>query len=186
MSKRRSPWHVELDSARLSYAFFISHVGEDAAEVRSLKAEIAGLSGRGGRRELSCYLDLHDWEAGHEPGRVIRDYLLQSEYMVAWITPAYLEASRRGWIWFEFAYAELIQLSLNAQQDFDVRYPYILPIFRGVPIQDIERSPLVNYWLPKLFNPAQDRTIPEVARTLVDFYDQEARKRGHIGPGPGR
>jgi TIR domain len=183
MAKRRSPWHVERDPARLSYAFFISHVGEDADAVRSLKAEVAGLSGRGGRPELSCFLDLHNWEAGHEPSQVIRDYLLRSEYMVAWITPAYLEASRRGWIWFEFAYAELIQLSLNARADFDNRHPYIIPVFRGVQIHDIQRSPLVNYWLPKLFNPDEDRTIPEVARTLVDFYDQEAMKRGLGGPG---
>jgi hypothetical protein len=181
MAKRRSPWHVERDSARLSYAFFISHVAEDSDAVRTLKAEVAGLSGRG-RAALTCYLDLHDWETVNEPSRVIRDNLLQSEYMVAWITPAYLEAGRRGWIWFEFAYAELIQLSLNAREGYGIRHPYIVPIFQGVPIEDIERSPLVNYWLLKLFNPAHHPTIPEVARMLVEFYDQEARKRGLIGP----
>jgi hypothetical protein len=182
MAKRRSPWHVERDFTRLSYAFFLSHVGEDADAVRALKTEVAGLSGKGGRRELSCFLDLHNWEASNEPGKVIRQYLLRSEYMVAWITPAYLEAGRRGWIWFEFAYAELIQSSLNAREDFDEHHPYIIPVIRGVRIQDIERSPLVNYWLPKLFRPDEDPTIPEIARTLVDFYDQEAKKRGPAKP----
>ncbi len=176
MARPKSPWHVPRDPMRLEYAFFISHAGEDFEDVCALKKEITALSGRGGQTELSCYLDAYNWAVGNDPGGVIRDCLLKSEYLVAWVTPAYLEASRRGWIWYEFAYAELIELSLNLNVFGTVNH-YILPVFRGVSVQEIERSPLANFWLRKLFSPDQIRTIPEISQALVDFYHQEARKR---------
>ncbi len=101
--------------------------------------------------------------------------------MAAWITPAYLDAGRRGWIWFEYAYAELVELSLNVGK-FEPQFPFILPIFRSVTSRDVERTPLIKYWQRNPFRADQPPTTVEVARTLVDFYDQEGRKRAGLSP----
>lgn len=183
MERPSSPWHVERDPLKLSYAFFLSHAAEDAESVRSLKSEIDRLSGQDGQPGLACFLDLDDWEKGRDPGQVIRTNLLRCEYMVAWVTPAYLRASRRGWIWHEFAYAELIELSLNARS-YGEEFIYVVPVFRDVTIKLIERSPLIKFWLRRLFNPIPVPEIPDVARVLVDFYRQESRKRGLVPQGP--
>lgn len=112
---RKSPWHIERDPARLDFAFFLSHANSesDTPAVAGLKSAVERHRDPGGGPVRSCFLDLDHWENGNDPAAVIREYLLRSEYMVAWITPAYLEASRRGWLWYEFAYAELIEKSLN-------------------------------------------------------------------------
>src|SRR5256885_1200538 len=108
MAKRRAPWFVPHDPASVQYAFFLSHVGEDAAEVAQLKSAIEAHSGRGGGTALACFLDVQNWPAGNVNSAVIREYLLKSAHMVAWISPAYLN-TLRGWVWMEFAYAELIE-----------------------------------------------------------------------------
>jgi hypothetical protein len=36
MAKQRPPWFVPRDSASVQYAFFLSHVGEDNADVQQL------------------------------------------------------------------------------------------------------------------------------------------------------
>src|SRR5882762_11270234 len=152
MAKQRPPWHVERDPAACRYAFFVSHVGEDAQAVIQLKAEIAACSGKGGRTALQCFLDVHDWLTANGPSMVIKESLLRSEYMVVWVTPAYLK-TRRGWGWQELAYGELLELSLNIDH-LDVHNPYIVPVIpRKVNVQQIARTPLVNYWQRQLLSP---------------------------------
>jgi hypothetical protein len=101
---------------------------------------------------------------------------LNSSFLIAWVSPAYL-ASPRGWVWIEFAYAELIELSLNLPY-LDRERPYILPIFRNVSLAQVERTPFLRYWQRKLFLPDHDPSIPEIARKLVDLYEQEGAGRG--------
>jgi hypothetical protein len=175
MVKRRPPWFVSRNPAAIQYAFFISHVGEDAAEVGRLKSAIEAYSGRGGRPPLTCFLDVANWTIGNENSVVIRKYLLKSAHMVAWISPEYLR-SLRGWVWMELAYAELIELSLNSD-GYELRQPYIVPVFRGVALEQTERTPLLKYWQRQVVVPNKKHSIPQTAKHLVDFHDQEARKR---------
>jgi hypothetical protein len=49
--------------------------------------------------------------------------------------------------------------------------PYIVPIFRNLGIQDIERTPLLAHWQENIAR--TDVGIKEIAQRLVDFYDQE-------------
>jgi hypothetical protein len=71
MPRRRPAWSIDFDLTSCLYAFFLSHVAEDAADVARLKAEIAAASGRGGRPALQSFLDLHDWQERNESGAVI-------------------------------------------------------------------------------------------------------------------
>ena len=124
--------------------FFISHVAEDTDEVKELKAEITGRSGRGGGQELSCFLDAYNWELANDNRWVIRNYLRRSQFMIIWVTPSYLK-NLRGWVWFELCYAELLESSLN-ERPSNLSLPYIVPVFRGTKIQRVERTPLLPYW----------------------------------------
>ena len=98
----RPPWYIP-DTVAPAYAFFLSHVTEDARAVIQLKTQITQLTRRRGRAALACFLDKHDWLIANDLVGVIREALLRSEYVVLWVTPAYLEASKRGWVWVEFA-----------------------------------------------------------------------------------
>lgn len=173
MARRRSPWHVQRSAGPFQYQFFISHVAEDSSVVSGLKNEIVAASGRGGRPAFDCFLDVHAWPSANELTRVIKDFLLKSEYMVAWVTPAYLE-STRGWVWTELAYAELVELGMNSSPD--IEFPFIVPVFHeAVTVQQLGRTPLLRYWQRRL--PTDGREIAEIARALVDFHDQEQRLR---------
>lgn len=179
MPRRRSPWQVTRDPASVRYAFFLSHVAEDARDVEQLQSEIHAISGRGGRPALDCFLDRNRWPTGNVSSVVIREYLLKSWHMVVWVTPAYLETVR-GWIWMELAYAELVELSLNADR-FDLQHPYIVPVFRGVTVEPVARTPLLAVWQRQLTVPEGEHPISDVAQRLVEFFEQEARKR--VTPG---
>jgi hypothetical protein len=41
-------------------------------------------------------------------------------------------------------------------------------------VDQIERTPLLNYWQKSLVPPSAESTPSEIARRLVDFYDQQA------------
>src|ERR1700712_3131187 len=99
MPKRRPPWFVSRDPSALRYAFFISHVSEDADAVRRLKSDIQAAFVRRGS-SLDCFLDVHDWEIGNDASGVIKAHLLKSAHMVVWASKHYL-ASTRGWVWTE-------------------------------------------------------------------------------------
>jgi len=175
MAKRTPPWYVRRNAPPFRYALFIAHVAEDAGAVAQLKAEIDAYSGRGGRAPLSCFLDVHNWPIGNVNTAAIRENLLQSAHLVAWISPIYL-ATQRGWVWVELAYAELIELSMNLGK-FGVRHPYLVPVFKGVTLAQVERTPWLAYWERKLLLPDQDHPTAELARKRVDFYEQEVLKQ---------
>ena len=176
MAKQKRPaWYVPRPETDPPYAFFISHVAEDAPDVQQLKVEIEAYSGRGGRAGLRCFLDVTTWPGGNENSEVIREALLRSEHMVPWVTRNYLNA-QRGWVWLELAYSELIELSMNVE-NLDIRHPYLVPIFRGITVAEVERTPLLSYWQRKLLLSSDPASVREVAMMLVDFREQEAFKR---------
>jgi hypothetical protein len=95
--------------------------------------------------------------------------------MVAWVSPAYL-ATTRGWVWMELAYAELIELSMN-RNHYDLDHPFVVPVFRNLTVEHLARTPWLDYWQRQVVTPHQDHPVSEIARHLVDFHEQEARKR---------
>jgi hypothetical protein len=179
MPKKRPPWYVRRDPAAIHYAFFIFHVGEDADAVGELKTAVDAYSGRGGRPPLTCFLDVQNWPGGNVSSEVIREYLYQSAHMIAWISPAYL-VNTRGWIWMELAYAELIELSNNFDY-LGVRKPFIVPVFHNVTVDLIQRTRWVDYWSRQVVIPNQQHSVTDIAHKLVDFHEQEERKREDVG-----
>jgi hypothetical protein len=171
--KKLSPWRVAYDLQPHDFAFFISHVNEDAAEVAELKAAIQGASGRG-RRSLDCFLDKHNWELGNPNKRVIRDNLMKSDHLLLWVTPAFLR-SRRGWTWLELAYAELIEEQLNFGKAYNLMF--IVPVFRSVKLTQVQRTPLLDYWQRQIFAPKEAVPLRQIAARLFEFHRQEADKR---------
>ena len=91
------------------------------------------------------------------------------------MTPAYL-ANQKGWIWMELAYADLLETSMNLQ-NFGVRLPYVVPIFRGVTVEQVAQTPLHGHWQRNLVLPGQTPSVEEIARKLVDYHDQEQAKQ---------
>jgi hypothetical protein len=172
-------WSVFRDAGSIRHAFFISHVNEDEEDVIRLKAEIEAQSARAGRSPLTCSLDVLNWPIANLSGAVIREELRRSAHMVAWVSPAYL-ATKRGWVWMELAYAELIELTMN-QDHLDLEYPFIVPVYRKVTVKRLERTPWLDYWQRQVVAPNKDHSIPEIARRLVDFHEQEARKLAEGG-----
>jgi hypothetical protein len=172
-------WHIELPPREdLAYAFFLSHVGEDKGPVLELKAEIERLSVSGGGAALRCFIDVHDWKSWNDLTAVIRHTLPYSAHMLIWITPNYLK-NKRGWVWVEFAYAELLERNLSLSQ-VD-RYPFIVPIFRRVTVRSIERTPLLPYWERRIERPGESLPPPDLAAKLIDFHQRERRKREGLG-----
>ena len=174
MAKQRPPWFVPRDADEVRYAFFLSHVAEDSEAVQQIASAIHAFSGRGGRPPLACFLDVNNWPIGNVNTSAIKEYLLKSAHMVAWVTPSYLQ-SIRGWVWMELAYAELIELSLNSTR-LELRHPYIVPVFRNVAVNQLERTPLLGYWQRQLVVPNKEHSLEEIARKLVDFHEQEGQR----------
>lgn len=99
MATRRPPWYVPYQANNSEFGFFISHDQADSKDVKRLKSELEKQSAQ--RNDpLQCFLDIEDWPLGRVSMEVIREYLLRSQFMVAWITPSYLQ-NTRGWIWME-------------------------------------------------------------------------------------
>ncbi len=176
MPRPRFPWHVLPDSAALEYAFFLSHVNDDAQDVARLKARIERMSRNRKSGPLSCFLDLENWPIANDLGSAMRESLLKSEYLVVWVTTEYLE-NRRGWAWMELAYAELLELSRNTPTR-DPHLPFVVPVFReGVSVEQVARTPLLPYWHRNLGPMGTVLAIEEAADRLVQFYEQEEKKR---------
>jgi hypothetical protein len=74
--------------------------------------------------------------------------------------------------------AELLELSRNYPH-LGVRFPYIVPVFRGVLLDDVARTPLFAYWKRTLVDPSRRWGVRAIAQRLVEFYNQEANRRGH-------
>lgn len=99
--------------------------------------------------------------------------------MVVWASPGYLRQTR-GWVWFELAYAELIEQSLDVDSIHDTglrSYPFVVPIFRGLRIKTVERTPLLGYWQRNLVPHGRDFPIDRVAQRLIDFHAANAADR---------
>ncbi len=178
MATRRPPWYVPYQTTNTEYGFFISHVQDDAKNVKRLKQELEQQS-LSSNDPLKCFLDIDDWPLGRVSMEVIREYLLRSQFMVAWITPSYLQ-NTRGWIWMELASASLIELSMNRDR-LDTLAPFIVPIFRGVTVSDVERTPWLEFWLQKMVQPNQNTSIPKLAALLISLRQQEVKRRVELG-----
>src|SRR4051794_18306598 len=114
-------WHITIDRSDCEFAFFVSHVAEDADEVEQFARSLeSGFIASGGLQIQTCFLDLNDWEHGNPPKAVIRRHLAASHFFVGWVTPNYLKAAKRGWVWLELAYAELIELSRQPSIDVEI------------------------------------------------------------------
>lgn len=168
MPPSRPPWYVEepvLD--RNFHDFFISHVAEDQSEVVRLKQELESIALEDGAR-FRCFLDVEDWPTGVPGSEAIRDVLLRSRHVILWITPRYLGAGSRGWVWYELAYAELIQNSIKFRNIGKRYYPYILPIFHDINVADLERTPLLDFWGFALERAKGPPDIPGLAAKLAE------------------
>lgn len=167
-------WRVERGLG-FKFSFFLSHVSEDNARAVSLQDEIHRLSEEVGTPRKRCYLDVTNWTNGVDNGEVIRNALLQSEHMVLLVTPAYLRA-RRGWVWMELAYGEIIhedfRINTGGRENIP-SYPFIFPVFVDVKLRAIERTPLLMYWQRKLIVDSKSTDlITQVAKLLVAQYQQ--------------
>lgn len=180
MAKARPVWQARLPTGPLPFAFFVSHVREDDEAVMELAAEIRSQSGAGGHPALECFLDVDRWPLGNDILPAIKDSISQSEYLLVWATPAYLR-NDRGWVWMELAYAELLERGLNLPGTRRP-LPYIVPVFQGVTVRQVSRTPLLNYWHRSLFAGGRKRPIKYLVQKLVAFYQQEARKRASARP----
>ena len=187
----RRPWDIDHGSATKRYSSFISHVSGDVQSARRLAAEISALSVRDGLPALTCFLDVHNWRPGVEPRKNIQEALLASEHVVVWATPKYLAELGRGWVWYELAYADLIDQTM--QYDLSEKtplraYPFVIPILRGVVIEDVARTPLCDYWQRSIHRPDRRPAISEVARLLIETYrdNHPVAPRRVDGPGGGR
>jgi len=179
MARSPSPWRVKIDRSKCEFAFFVSHVSEDIDEVgRFANALQDAFALAGGLPIQACFLDVDDWEIGNPPKAVIRKKLAASQFFLGWVTPHYLNAANRGWVYLELAYAELIELS--RQPVLDVEFPFVVPVFRNVLPDDIQRTPWLDY-LPREVERSQiaesiDEYLERLVPKLISFYEQETRK----------
>lgn len=112
------------------------------------------------------------------PSDVLRRNLLGSQFFLGWVTPQYLESGRRGWVWFEMAYAE--QIELDQQPKKELLFPFIQPVFRDVDMEVLKDTPWLSYYQRTIepFKKRQglaaylDRFVPR----LLKFYQQELKK----------
>jgi len=176
---RRWPWQTRIDRAKCEFAFFVSHVAEDSREVVALAQALAAeFQSAGGLPIQPCFLDINDWEHGNPPKAVIRKKIATSQFFVGWVTPRYLQAGRRGWVWLELAYAELVQLSQQPSIEFE--FPFIVPVFRDVEIDELRRTPWLDYLPQELERSSAgepiDRFLARFVPKLIVYYGQEMRK----------
>ena len=127
MPNDAQPWFVRTDPATDRYAFFLSHVAKDKPFVLRVKQLLEPRLRRAGARLSECFIDVRNWPHGRPALWVLQDAIFASAHVAVFVTPAYLEASRRSWTWIEFAFAYLIETSrsqLHPKAD-----PFIVPLF---------------------------------------------------------
>jgi hypothetical protein len=171
---REHPWIIETDAEQQRYAFFLSHVSEDKPFVLRVKQLLEPRLRRARARLADCFLDTKNWQRGRPALSVLQDAIAISAHFAVVVTPEYLQASRRGWTWIEFAFGYLIEKSRQRlDPDLD---PFIVPIFRGVTAENLGRTPLVEFWHSNLLQPGDDWTPAVVAEHLAkSFFDAEAK-----------
>lgn len=173
MTDEDRPWAIEIDPDEQRYAFFLSHVSEDKSFMLRVKQLLEPRLRRAGARLDACFIDAKNWRRGRPALSVLQEAILTSAHCTVLVTPDYLQASRRGWTWIEFAFAYLIDKSRQGLEP-DVA-PFIVPIFRGVAIEDLGRTPLVEFWNSNLIGVGDDDSPAAVAEYLADYFiDAEA------------
>lgn len=167
------PWFVQFGQAVTPrFCYFISHVSEDAVAVQKLEKSLKRLARRR-HGSVPCFLDSKDWQAGRKNSELIRDRLLESMHMLIWVTPDYLR-SRRGWVWMELAFAELLdrRLELQAMEREElISYPFVVPVFMDVTHRQLARTPLHDYWqrgIRPIDSPRERHS--QVATQILDEY----------------
>lgn len=176
MSTSSAPtWRAAYPPPQLRYSFFLSHVQEDATSIKQLRRAIDREFTRRGRSPQGPFLDFDDWPQGAANASAIRDALLHSEFLVAWISPEYLR-SARGWVWMELTLGQLLEDSLNFKQ-LGISFPFVLAVFRGVALADIERTPWLDYWSRAVVRSNESISMAKIARRLVDIRDRELLRR---------
>lgn len=175
MSISNPPWLIRYDHLNTKHSFFISHVQEDESEVQELRRVLDARLGSQCPSANPCFLDIDDWPKGRRSLAVIRERLLASQFLVAWISSKYLK-NQRGWIWYEAAYGQLIEASFNYRQ-FDLPNPFVVPVYRNVTLRQVERTPWLDFWSRRLFTKTRSLSISEIADGLVEFYLREMAYR---------
>ncbi|HEY2415310.1 MAG TPA: toll/interleukin-1 receptor domain-containing protein [Pirellulaceae bacterium] len=172
------PWRVELNRLECEFVFFVSHVMEDNDEVLWFANALEDRFRFLGIPIKACFLDVQDWEHGNPPKDLIRRKLAASHFFLGWISPNYLKAAKRGWVWFELAYAELIELS--RQPSVDIKFPFILPVLRNVSVRQIGRTPWLAYVQREIERSRRGEKIEDFVERLVSklvaYYSQEINK----------
>jgi hypothetical protein len=163
-SQEATSWKAPYRHTPCEHSFFFSHVREDLEDVRQLK-QLVDRRKRSSVPALPSFLDFDDWPHGKPTAPAIREKLCHSEFLVVWVTPHYL-SSNRGWIWFELAYGQLIEQSLNLGRS-DWVFPYVFVIFRNVVVEEIAQSPLLEYWNRSLVPAHEPLVLTEIAERLV-------------------
>lgn len=170
-----SPWYIPYaKGVPRDHSFFLSHVREDNRAVTSLRRYVAAEFRRRRIPAGDLFLDIHHWPRGKASVWAIRNALLTSEFMIAWVTPAYLK-STRGWIWMELALGQLIEDSLNL--GMGLRFPFVLAVFRGVSVSDIAKTPWIEYLHRGIVAPHEALSVKAVASRLVEAYQRELQDR---------
>lgn len=59
--------------------------------------------------------------------------------------------------------------------------PFVVPIFRGVNVSDVERTPWLEFWQQKIVQPNQRTSIPKLAELLISLRQEETRRRIELG-----
>ena len=167
MADSLEPWIVRPDPKLQRYSFFLSHVAEDKPFVSRVRQLVESRLRRAGSRLVNCFIDARDWPRGRPALLALQDAILASAHTAVFVTPDYLHASRRGWTWIEFALAYLIDAGRT--QLHRSKSPYIVPIFRGVSVEDLGRTPLVEYWHSNLLPPGES-TPAAVAEHLAAYF----------------
>jgi hypothetical protein len=179
MAETSWQWRVTIDRSACEFAFFVSHVSEDGDEVGRFAASLNdAFVAAGGLPIRTCFLDIQDWEHGNPPKAVIRRNLAASHFFLGWVTPNYLKAGKRGWVWHELAYAELVELSRQASVEIEA--PFIVPVFRNVTARQLQRTPWLDYMQRELERSPRGETIeqhlPRLVPRLIAYYEREMRK----------
>ncbi|MDX1966715.1 MAG: hypothetical protein SFV23_06045 [Planctomycetaceae bacterium] len=172
---RTADWWVPHPLGNYRHSFFISHVREDLTNVRRLKRSLDRRIRLSSPHVPPCFLDCDDWPHGKPTAPAIRDALGASEFPVVWVTPRFMNSSR-GWIWFELAYGQLIEQSLNLGRP-DWALPYVLAVFREIDIESVAPSPLLEYWGRSVVAAHESLNVAKIAERLAKVRTRHLPER---------
>lgn len=160
----------------LRYSFFLSYVSEDHAEIEQLRNAIVEEQRKRGGNQLRPFFAVHDFPAATPVAPVLRDAMINSGFLLLWVTPNFLN-SKRGWVWMELTLGQLIEDSLNARQ-MGLVLPFVLTVFRNIrSARSIQRTPLHDYWMRPVMPADKESDTREVAKKLIDLLEIQSVRR---------